>query len=305
MLDVQGLHFRAAFLQSLRLFFIRHRFLEVDTPVRQPVVIPESAIEPLSSEGWLLQTSPELCMKRLLARGCEKIFQLCHCYRKGERGRLHLEEFTMLEWYRTGCDYRDMMTDCEALLVFLLQELVADNDLSQLLQPGSWAETLELSWERLTVADAFERYSDISLSQAMAEDMFDEILVEQVEPHLGIQQPLFLYDYPAELASLAKVKDDNSSIAERFELYIDGVEIANGFSELTDSRQQRLRFENEVELIKERTKKTVSLPERFLGELDGIGSAAGIALGVDRLCMLLLGERKISAAVSFYRDDFL
>ena len=116
MLDIEGLHFRAALLAAIRHFFTGLGFLEVDTPLRQPVLIPESNIVPLTSEGQYLQTSPELCMKRLLAAGCTEIFQICPCFRKGERGRLHLEEFTMLEWYRVGADYRRLMADCEMLL---------------------------------------------------------------------------------------------------------------------------------------------------------------------------------------------
>ncbi|MEN8188255.1 MAG: EF-P lysine aminoacylase EpmA [Thermodesulfobacteriota bacterium] len=299
MLDRQGLHFRAAFLQSLRSFFIDRHFLEVDTPLRQPVIIPEANIEPVESMGWLLQSSPELCMKRLLAAGCERIFQICPCFRKGEAGRLHLEEFTMLEWYRRGEGYTRLMADCEDLLRFLFEELQVRNNVS-----GRWANHLDQPWQKLTVAEAFENYSEISLQQALAEDLFDEVLVERIEPHLGVEQPLFLCDYPRELGSLARAKNNNQDVVERFELYINGVEIANGFSELTDSHEQRQRFETEVRAISEAGSYRATIPERFLEELDGIGPAAGIALGVDRLCMLLMGRSRLSEVVSFVPEDY-
>ncbi len=123
MLDLPGLHIRAALFRLVRQFFSDRGFLEVDTPVRLPVTIPESNITPLRAEDHFLQTSPELCMKRLLAAGCSKIFQICPCFRKGEHGSRHLEEFTMLEWYRTGADYHQLMSDCDALLFFIASGL--------------------------------------------------------------------------------------------------------------------------------------------------------------------------------------
>ncbi|MBU4236568.1 MAG: EF-P lysine aminoacylase GenX [Proteobacteria bacterium] len=307
MLDLQGLHFRAAFFHSLRSFFVRQQFLEVDTPIRQPLLLPELNIEPLASEGWFLQASPELCMKRLLAAGCSRIFQLCNCFRKGERGQLHLEEFTMLEWYRTNADYEDLMADCEALLSSLLADL-GGMDLCAVsngsLRTGDRVISLQAPWDRLSVHEAFARFSPVSIEQAMANDTFDEILVEYVEPFLGVDRPLFLYDYPVELGSLARSKYGFPLLAERFELYINGIELANGFSELTDSREQRQRFERELELMDDERRLRSSMPERFLEELAGLDRAAGIALGVDRLLMLLMGKESVGEVVSFAPGDF-
>jgi lysyl-tRNA synthetase class 2 len=307
MLDLQGLRFRAAFFHSLRSFFVRQQFLEVDTPIRQPLLLPELNIEPLASEGWFLQASPELCMKRLLAAGCSRIFQLCNCFRKGERGRLHLEEFTMLEWYRTNGGYEDLMADCEALLGSLLADLggMAPCTFSnENLRVGDRVISLHPPWERLSVHEAFARYSPVSLEQALAADTFDEILVEYVEPFLGMDRPLFLYDYPVELGSLAKRKDGSPQLAERFELYINGIELANGFSELTDSHEQRRRFEQELSMMDEERRQQSRMPERFLEELAGLDRAAGIALGVDRLLMLLIGKESVGEVVSFAPVDF-
>ncbi len=306
MLDSDGLHLRAAFFRCIRTFFYQQGFLEVDTPVRQPVYLPESNIVPLASEQQYLQTSPELCMKRLLAAGNNKIMQICPCFRKEERGRLHQEEFQMLEWYRTGADYHQLMLDCEVLLRFLLDSLLPQQlpggGAGHQLFPGV---TLTASWPRITVAEAFSRYSPIPLVQALQQDRFDEILVERLEPHLGHGVPVFLYDYPAELGSLAKRRRDNPAVAERFELYIDGVELANGFSELTDAGEQRSRFVQEIATIKESTGREPMMPERFLTDLGQLDTAAGIAMGLDRLFMLAINRQHIAEAVTFSPEDFL
>lgn len=305
MLDIEGLHLRAAFFRFIRSFFHNRGFLEVDTPLRQPVYIPESNITPLQAEGQYLQTSPELCMKRLLGKGCGKIFQICPCFRKEEHGRLHLEEFQMLEWYRVDADYSSLMEDCEALLLCLFEEL------SKTAVLKGWShlqffQGIDLSgkWERLTVAEAFDRYSPVELGRALREDKFDELLVEHIEPHLGTNAPVLLCDYPVELGALARKKTDFPEIAERFELYIKGVELANGFSELTDPYEQRNRFIKEAALIRERTAAVVEIPERFLCDLALLDCAAGIALGLDRLFMIALGLENLNQAVTFSCEDF-
>lgn len=292
---------RAAFFRLIRSFFHQQGFLEVDTPIRQPLYIPESNITPIASEKHYLQTSPELCMKRLLAGGCSKIFQICHCFRKEECGTLHLEEFQMLEWYRTGADYYKLMTDCEELLRFLLDELVKLKSE----RPIFLGVNLSGKWQRLTVEEAFDRYSSVSLVEALREGVFDELLVEHIEPHLGIDSPVVLYDYPVELGSLARKKKTNPKVVERFELYINGVELANGFSELTDPDQQRERFIAEIKAIESNAGPKVTMPEKFLEDLLQLDQAAGIALGVDRLFMIAMNHYEISEAVSFSPNDFL
>ncbi len=307
MLSIEGLHKRAAFFCSIRSFFRDHGFLEVDTPLRQPTYIPERNINPISSEGQYLQSSPELCMKRLLAHGCEKIFQISHCFRKGEIGRLHLEEFRMLEWYRSGCDYMHLMTDCETLLRFVNEAMKSHVNACGDLNGTDFFPGINLSarWQRLTVADAFARYSPIPLERALDTGCFDEILTEYVEPCLGVGVPVFLYDYPHQLASLARKNPSNPTIAERFELYIEGIELANGFSELTDENEQRLRFEEEIAAIHADCGRDVVIPERFLRDLEKLNKAAGIALGVDRLFMLALNCNNIASAVTIAPEDFV
>jgi lysyl-tRNA synthetase class 2 len=305
MLDPQGLRIRAALFAAVRLFFTTNDFLEVDTPLRQPIIIPESNIIPLIADGQYLQTSPELCMKRLLAAGSPRIFQICQCFRKDERGRRHLEEFTMLEWYRRDADYHALMTDCEDLLRSVAGRLAGMlPDTAGRERPAPVDLGLAAPWPRLTVEEAFRRYSPISLDQAMAGDCFEEILVEFVEPHLGMRSPVFLLDYPADMASLARRKADEPARAERFELYLNGIELANGFSELTDAGEQRQRFRHELDLIERSGRRSAGMPERFLDDLDRLSSAAGIALGLDRLLMLLMGRHEIGEVVSFAPEDF-
>lgn len=306
MLDLPGLHMRAALFRLMRTFFFDQGFLEVDTPLRQPFFIPEHTITPVAAEGQYLQSSPELCMKRLLASGCTKLFQICPCFRKGEMGRLHLEEFTMLEWYRTGTDYLTLMSDCENLLRFVVNSLQSINitDSKDYLQSWLSVTDIEGDWQRITVAEAFSRFSPVSLVDALNKDCFDEMLVEFIEPNLGFGVPTLLYDYPVELASLAKCSTENPAVAERFELYINGVEIANGFSELTDSQEQRRRFVEEIEAVAEQGRDEVNMPERFLADLEKLDSAAGIALGIDRLFMLLMGYDSLAESVAFHPGDY-
>lgn len=286
---------RARILQSIRAFFVSLDFLEVETPHRIPVNAPEPHIDAVTSESWHLQTSPELCMKRLLAAGYERLFQICRVWRGGERGRRHVPEFTLLEWYRAGTDYRASMTDCEALL--------------RMLAPAGrlvWQEkTVDLTtpWERLTVRAAFERYATIGLDEALETDRFDEIIALEIEPRLGLDRPTFLVEYPAACAALARKKPDDPSVAERFELYIGGLELANAFSELTDPQEQRRRFEQDEEQRRAAGKKPARLPERFLAELAAMPPATGIALGVDRLVMLLTDAGGIDEVIAFAPEN--
>lgn len=283
--SVANLRQRAVLLGAVRSFFNSRGYLEVETPLRIPAPAPEAHIIPQPSGAWFLQTSPELCMKRLLARGIPRLFQICKCFRQEERGRRHLPEFTMLEWYRAGADYFSLMDECEELLA-----AVAGIDLAP-------------PWERLTVEEAFRRYAGMTAAQALAADLFDQLMVEKIEPQLGRPRPTFLYDYPAGLAALARKRPDNPNLAERFELYIDGLELANGFSELIDPVEQRQRFVEEQRRIAATGRTPPPLPEKFLAELAAMPPSAGIALGLDRLAMLLLGVESIEAVIAFPPED--
>jgi elongation factor P--(R)-beta-lysine ligase len=294
----QILQTRAKLIQSIRLFFINNGFLEVETPLRIPAPAPEEHIEAIRSDNWFLQTSPELCMKRLVAAGYPRIFQISKCFRSGERGDKHLPEYTMLEWYVVGFDYQQLMDQCEALIFFVAR----DSGISDIIRQDKQIN-LAPSWERITVADAFSKYAPVACEEAQAQDKFDEILVDYIEPLLGVNKPTFLYDYPAELAALAKLKEDDPTVSERFELYIGGLEIANGFSELTDATEQRRRFEA---ALKKRAAKNWShyeIPEKFLKSLETLSPCAGIALGIDRLVMIMTGVASIDDVVAFTPEN--
>ncbi len=300
MLNEAGLKKRAALIQAIRAFFIDRDYLEVDTPYRLPVLIPEAHNEPVESGDHFLQTSPEICMKRLLAEaGCSRIFQICKCFRNKERGDRHLPEFTMLEWYRTHCDYLALMEECEDMI---LEVARASGHNGYVLAQGKTV-SLEKPWEKLTVSDAFVHYAPVSMTQALDQDVFDEILCRYIEPQLGLSKPVFLYDYPVELGALARNKKEDPALAERFEIYIAGLELANGFSELIDQKVQQERFETEVELIRKKGRTSVELPQKFLTSLAKMVDTAGIALGVDRLAMILFEAEKIDQVVTFIPED--
>ncbi|MBN1141812.1 MAG: EF-P lysine aminoacylase GenX [Deltaproteobacteria bacterium] len=287
----QTLRQRARILQRIRAFFVERDFLEVETPQRLPANAPETHIVPVPSGDWCLHSSPELCMKRLLAAGFEKLFQICHCWRGEERGSRHLSEFTMLEWYRVSADYRQLMEDCQQLL----GRLAAKNTI------GYQGRELDLSppWERLTVAAAFRHHAPCSVTEALAADRFDELMALEIEPRLGVEKPVFLCDFPLEKAALARAKPDDPDCAERFELYLLGMELANGFSELTDPVEQRRRFAAEETARRDAGQTPYPLPEKFLTELPAMPDAAGIALGIDRLVMLLTDAAAIDEVVAF------
>lgn len=290
---------RAAIIQAVRFFFVENCYLEVETPIRLPALIPEANILPVPSVSWFLQTSPELCMKRLLAAGVSRLFQICKCFRGMERGSRHLPEFTMLEWYRLDGTYLDLMAETSQLLQEVSTSFGEDMQYDQ--------EVVNLvrqpDWQRLTVHEAFVRYAPISVENSLVEDCFEEMLVEHIEPHLGFERPCFLYDYPLALGSLAKRSRKDPEVAERFELYIRGVELANGFTELTDAGEQRRRFAKEEELAGNQGLSFGDIPEKFLADLEKVEMACGIALGIDRLVMLLTGATTIDEVVSFTPED--
>jgi elongation factor P--(R)-beta-lysine ligase len=290
-----ALKLRAAMIRAIRRFFLDQDFLEIETPLRIPAPAPESHVDAVASGDWFLQTSPELCMKRLLAAGYPRIFQICRCFRAGERGARHLPEFTMLEWYRAQTDYRTLMDDCEGLI----NHVAAEVGLGGAVARQGRRIDLTPPWERITVREAFGRYASLGVGEALARDCFDEVMVCEIEPHLGTERPVFLYEYPAALGALARVKADNPEVAERFELYIAGLEIANAFSELTDAAEQRRRFDEANRARRRNNRPAYPMPERFLAALSRMPPSAGIALGMDRLAMILADRAEIDAVVAF------
>lgn len=322
------LHRRAEALRVTRAFFDRAGFLEVDPPALQvsPGLEPHlhavgADLHRPTGEGLrrYLHTSPEFTMKKLLAAGETQIYALGHVWRDREGSDTHSPEFTMLEWYRVGADYRDLMADCEGLIRRVTG--------GQPLRRGDQVIPVTGPFERLTVADAFARHCGIDLLasapdpkqpgndaasarllaaeadrlgvRVAADDRWDDIvfrlMFEFIEPHLGRQRPTFLIDYPISMAALARPKPEDPRLAERFELYAAGVELANAFGELTDAAEQRARFEADMELKQALYGERYPIDEDFLAALaHGLPASAGIALGFDRLVMLAAGAEKLS-----------
>ena len=274
-------------LQALREFFTDHGFVEVTTPLRLQAPAPEAEIEPIPAgdNAWL-RTSPELQMKRLLAAGHERIFQIGPCFRRGEYGRRHRPEFTLLEWYEAGAGYRDLIPFTHDLLCRA-------------------ADTLQVAADRVartatvTVAEAFARFADTPLDQALADDRFEEVLVTQVEPALGRDGPTFLLDYPRAHAAFAVVRQGPPPVAERWEVYLDGIELANACTELRDAGEQRRRFDTALAHKRRQAQPTWPVDEAFLAELPAMPPAAGCALGVERLLMALCELDDIAHAFPF------
>jgi lysyl-tRNA synthetase class 2 len=294
-----NLWLRARLLQAIRRFFIEKEYLEVETPHLILAPAPEVHIDAIKAGGAFLHTSPELCMKRLVSAGYSRIFQICRCFRKGERGEHHLTEFTLLEWYRAGIDYVQLMDECEEMVLSVSQDLGFG---TRIHFQGKDID-LNRPWERISVKEAYERYASMPMEKALSLKQFDEVMVREIEPQLGISKPAFLYDYPGEFAALARMKENDPELAERFEIYMGGLELANAFSELTDVREQQARFERD-RLEREQLGKTVyPLPEKFLEALVHMPDSVGIAFGVDRLAMVFGNAEKIDAVISFAPEE--
>ena len=320
-----NLAIRGRVLAAVRRFFAERGFVEVETPALQVSPGLEPHLQAFATEltepgeskrRRYLHTSPEFAMKKLLVAGMPRLFQLAHCFRDGERSPTHHPEFTMLEWYRAGAGYRDLMADCEALLRAVLAGAGRERFTWQggVADPGA-------PWSYLSVAEAFQRYGAIDLlatapdpaapnlallAAAAAplglvphpgdtwEDLFFRIFLERIEPSLGVGAPAILYDYPVSMAALARAKPGDPRLAERFELYICGLELANAFGELTDAAAQRRRFHADQETKRRRYGEAYPVDEDFLAALAaGMPESAGIALGVDRLVMLASGATTI------------
>jgi len=301
-MKTDALWLRAHVIKAIRDFFWERGFLEVETPLLIPANAPEEHINPIRTlPSWQLQTSPEICMKRLLCSGHRNLYQISRCWRSDERGSRHLSEFTMLEWYRAGCDYQALMTDCEELLQHVAASCLSG---SRCFVHNSAKTDPFIPWHRISVQDAFLRFGQVDVWDSLRKGLYEEILTSVIEPALaGFDAPVILMDYPVELAALARAKPGNRELAERFELYVGGLELANGFSELNDPLEQRRRFEEANRARNCAGQSVLPLPEPFLDSLAALPASAGIALGVDRLVMLTAGVDTIDQVVAFTPEE--
>jgi lysyl-tRNA synthetase class 2 len=317
---------RGHILAALREFFAARGYVEVETPALQLSPGLEPHLQAFATvlhdpqDGGArpryLHTSPEFAMKKLLAGGLPQIWQLSHVFRDSERSATHHPEFAMLEWYCAGASYRDLMDECEALLRRAQQAAGA-----AALHWQDRAADAHGTWQRLTVAEAFSRYAGIDLLATIAdpaspdaaplaaaatrigvmphpgddwESLFFRIFLDRIEPNLGIGAPTILYDYPIAMAALSRPKPGDPRLAERFELYVCGLELANAFGELTDAAEQRRRFLADQAKKQALYGETYPVDEDFLAALEyGLPECAGIALGFDRLVMLATGAATI------------
>lgn len=319
----RALRVRARVLREIRSYFDDRGYCEVETPllVRAPGMEPHlRAFETGTASGQplYLPTSPEYGMKRLLAMGMERIYQICKSFRDEAAATYHNPEFTMLEWYHAYADYRHIMEETEALVSRIARTVNG----STRVQYRKTTVDLAPPWDRVTIRDAFAQYSDVEgdpcgdpatflecarnsrITTLDAQDDFDsayfKIFLDQIEPRLGAGRPTILTDYPASMGALAKRSVDSPEIAERFEVYIAGIELANAFTELNDPAEQRRRLESEQAERSELGAATYPLDEAFLQALEtGIPPSGGIALGVDRLIMLLTDAPSISDVLAF------
>ncbi|MCB9481232.1 MAG: EF-P lysine aminoacylase GenX [Desulfobacteraceae bacterium] len=287
---------RSRIIFEIRNFFFKNNYTEVETPLRLPSIIPEDHIEPFLSEKFFLQASPEICMKRLLAKGHEKIFQICKAFRKNERGRFHIPEMTMLEWYQAGKNYFDIMEETQELIIHLAKTFSIKKITRQ-----NKDTSLDKNFERLSVYDAVKKYTNRSFNEVL--NNFDEIFGMEICPRLGFGRPVFLYDFPASQASLSKLCENSKNFCQRFELFISGVEICNCYTELTDASEQEKRFKDSINFRQKKNLPVSDLPYKFLKDLDNMPDASGNALGIDRLIMVLLNKEKIDDVLSFTPEE--
>ena len=285
---------RSALLKALRDAFYAENFLEVATAVKIPAPAPEEYIESVQcADGEFLRTSPELAMKRMLVAGMERIFQIGSAFRAEELGRKHREEFTILEYYAVQWDYRKLAEFTARMISHAAQTLFGQ---TQITYQGVPVDLGRHTF--ITVDEAFRRYAGVSAFEADADGSFDELMVLKVEPELGKDCPEFLIDYPANRASLSRLSAADKRVAERWELYIRGMELGNAFGELTDAAEQRRRF---AEALKFRAEQgMLAYPEAtdFLEALEkGLPQSSGCAIGFDRLCMIFCDSYNIAEVI--------
>ena len=306
------LQLRARMLQQLRAFFAARQVLEVETPLLSRAAVTDQHIESFKltsqQQDYYLHTSPEFAMKRLLAAGNGSIYQVCKVFRQGEAGRKHNPEFSMLEWYRVGFDQHALMNELDELVRALLAEsplgVTVKLTYRNALQRFADIDPFTASAAELKQCAAQHGVSDVSgMELADKDSWLDLLMTHVVEPALPANAPVFVYDYPASQASLAKIRNNEQPVAERFELYINSMELANGFHELTDATQQRQRFEHDLQLRQQNQLPAVPIDEKFLAALShGLPECAGVAVGLDRLVMLAAGVHDIREVLSFDFD---
>ncbi|MCX6791585.1 MAG: EF-P lysine aminoacylase EpmA [Candidatus Gottesmanbacteria bacterium] len=314
---------REKVIRATRSFFEKEKFHEIETPILIAHPPAESYLDVFETKlldrkrrvtPAYLSTSPEVPLKKLMAAGLGNCYAITKSFRNMETdSHLHNPEFTILEWYRTGADYFDIMNDCEKLLIAIAGG-------TSLTYQGQKIN-LTVPWERITVADAFKKYAGVNFDDFFSiknakkiirqkgytveenttwEQLYNQIFLNEVEPHLGHGKPTIVYEFPGELAALAKKKESDPRVAERFEFYIEGLELGDAYSELTDPVEQEARFKKELAELKRLGKTTYDYDHDFIDALKvGLPKCSGIAVGIDRLVMLLADTTDIADTLFF------
>jgi lysyl-tRNA synthetase class 2 len=300
----RNLLLRGRALAAIRAFFAERGFVEVATPFRVRAPGVDAHVDALRADGGYLITSPELHMKRLLVGGMPRVFELARVARAGELGALHEPEFTLLEWYRAFAGQEEIQADTERLVASVASSV---RGRPEVVLPSGRIVPVKPPFSRISVRDAFRRWARVRDAARLAErdpDAYFELLVGKVEPGLAaLERPVFLCDYPLSQAVLARPSPSDPTVAERFELYVGGVELSNGYGELTDAREQERRFRAESARRRAERRRTYPIDRAFLAALrEGMPRAGGNALGVDRLIMLAAGARTVAEVVAFPRE---
>ncbi|WP_151797855.1 EF-P lysine aminoacylase EpmA [Acinetobacter bereziniae] len=313
--DLQALKARAKLYQQIRQFFEQRDVLEVETPILSQAGVTDVHLASIQAHRHLqgkklthyLQTSPEFAMKRLLASGSGAIYQICKVFRDDEHGRKHNSEFTMLEWYRPHFSLKDLMFEVTDLLNVVLAERFGDVRPTVLSYKHAFIDRLDLNPLKATLSELKDAAHRVGINLDLGDDRLayiDLLFSHMVEPSLGFDTPVFLTDFPPELASLAKTKidEDGELVAARFELYIEGLELANAYDELIDAAVLRSRFQADNAEREKLGLHVMPIDEYLLTALPNMSECAGIALGIDRLLMVVMNQMKLEKVITFPAD---
>jgi lysyl-tRNA synthetase class 2 len=309
--SIEAIRQRAVVLQKIRQFFAARDVLEVDTPALSHSAVTDEHLHSFSTQfthpfspqtsTLYLQTSPEFAMKRLLCAGSGAIYQICKSFRNEESGRFHNPEFTMLEWYRPDFDHLKLMSEIDELI----QMVVGSDSAERVTYQDVFKQYLGYCPLTATLTDIKTLASQCGYAELAANENDKDTLLmllfsQHVEPHIGQNRPCFVVDFPASQAALARISPTNSLVAERFELYFQGIELANGFHELTDGPEQLRRFEQDNVKRQHMGLEIMPIDHNFIAAIDyGLPACAGVALGIDRLLMLALNYSEIDQVITF------
>lgn len=306
---LENLKLRAEIVAKTRAFFAKRNVLEVETPLLGRGTIPDPNIQSIATqirgcqnETFYLQTSPEFPMKRLLSAGVGSIYQICKAFRDGEVGSRHNPEFTMLEWYRVGFDHHAMMDEMDDLLaeILVLPKAIRFSYRDVFLHYLD-VDPFTANIDLLRNCAEQQKLGDLECLKSADIDTWLTLLISYcIEPKLGFDAPVFIYDFPPTQAALARIRPGQYAMAERFELFIQGMELANGFHELADANEQRKRFEQDLVKRAENNLDLVAIDENLLEALkNGLPDCAGVAIGFDRILMLAAKTKNIADVISF------